>query len=255
MTTAELQEKIAEIGPWFYSFSLPGGISTESKIPLEVQAIFETRRRMMESALREHFGPRLSGVRAVDVGCHEGYYALALRGMGVADVLGIDYREENLRRARFVAEQQRVSALRYLQADVEELNPASLGAFDLTLCFGLLYHLENPMRVLRRLHALTGEMLLLETQVVAEVEGVAEWGSREWTRPFQGILAVIDETGEYAQGNQETGSTPVVTCPSPKALRFLLHAAGFRDVTFLDPPPGAYEQLERRQRVIVKALR
>ena len=135
-----------------------------------------------------------------------------------------------------------------------EEDPASLGTFDLTLCFGLLYHLENPMRT-AALHALTGEMLLLETQVVAEVEGVAEWGSREWTRPFQGVLAVIDESGEYAQGNQETGSTPVVTCPSPNALRFLLHAAGFREVTFLDPPAGAYEQLARRQRVIVRALR
>lgn len=255
MTTAELQEKIAAIGPWFYSFQFPGGVSTTSKIPQEVQAIFETRREMMETALREHFGPRLSTVRAVDVGCHEGYYAFALRKLGVAEVLGIDYREENLRRARFVAEQQEVSAVRFLQADVEELNPASLGTFDLTLCFGLLYHLENPMRVLRRLYALTGEVLLLETQVVAEVEGAAEWGSREWTRPFQGVLAVIDETGEYAQGNQETGSTPVVTCPSPNALRFLLHAAGFREVTFLDPPPGAYEQLARRQRVIVRALR
>lgn len=255
MTTAELQEKIASLGPWFYPFSFEGGVSTPSKIPAEVQAIFETRRRMMETALLEHFGPRLRGMRAVDVGCHEGFYSFALRSLGLAEVVGIDYREENLRRARFVAEQHGTTGVRFLQADAEELNPASLGTFDLTLCFGLLYHLENPMRVLRRLHALTGEMLLLETQVVAEVEGFAEWGSREWKQPYQGVLAVIDETGEYERGNQETGSTPVVTCPSPNALRFLLHAAGFRDVTFLEPPEDAYEQLARRQRVIVRALR
>ncbi|MCZ2156248.1 MAG: class I SAM-dependent methyltransferase, partial [Bryobacterales bacterium] len=105
MTTAELQEKIASLGPWFYPFSFEGGVSTPSKIPEEVQAIFETRRRMMETALLEHFGPRLRGMRAVDVGCHEGFYSFALRSLGLAEVLGIDYREENLRRARFVAEQ------------------------------------------------------------------------------------------------------------------------------------------------------
>lgn len=255
MTTTDLQQRIAELGPWFYPFTFAGGVSTISKIPEEVQQIFETRRAMMEAALRDHFGPRLPSLRAVDVGCHEGFYSFAMRKLGIADVLGLDFREENLRRARFVSGEQKISGLRFLQADVEELNPAALGQFDFTLCFGLLYHLENPMRALRRLHAITGEMMLLETQVVAEVEGTAEWGSRDWTRPFQGVLAVIDESGEYAQGIQETGSTPVVTCPSPKALRFLLLAAGFRDVTFLEPPPGAYEQLARKQRVVVKAMR
>jgi ubiquinone/menaquinone biosynthesis C-methylase UbiE len=255
MTTAELQQQIAALGPWFYPFTFAGGVSTTSKIPEQVQAIFATRREMMEAALLSHFGERLASVRAVDVGCHEGYYTFALRSLGIPEVLGLDFREENLRRARFVAAQQPVDGVRFAQADVEELDAAALGRFDLTLCFGLLYHLENPMRALRRLHAITGELLLLETQVVDEVEGVAEWGSREWTRPFQGVLAVIDESGEYNQGIQETGSTPVVTCPSPKALRFLLHAAGFREITFLEPPPGAYEQLARRQRVIVKALR
>lgn len=255
MTTAELEQQIADLGPWFYPFTFPGGLSTTSKIPEPVQAIFDTRREMMEAALVAHFGDRLPSIHAVDVGCHEGYYTFAMRSLGVPYVLGLDFREENLRRARFVASQQQIGGVRFAQADAEEMNPAVLGRFDLTLCFGLLYHLENPMRVLRRLHALTGELLLLETQVVAEVDGTAEWGSREWTRPFQGVLAVIDESGEYNQGIQETGSTPVVTCPSPNALRFLLHAAGFREVTFLEPPAGAYEQLARRQRVIVKALR
>lgn len=253
MTSAELQQQIAALGPWFYPFAFDGGVSTASKIPLEVQGIFDTRREMMEAALLDYFGPRLNQIRAVDVGCHEGFYSFALRRLGVAEVLGLDFREENLRRARFVAEQWGLGGLRFGQVDVEELDADALGTFDLTLCFGLLYHLENPMRALRRLHAITGDLLLLETQVIAEVEGVTEWGSREWTRPFQGALAVIDESGEYAQGGQETGSTPVVTCPSPNALRFLLQAAGFRNVTFLEPPEGAYEQLARRQRVIVSA--
>jgi hypothetical protein len=95
--------------------------------------------------------------------------------------------------------------------------------------------------------------LVLETQVVDEVDGVTEWGSLEWTRPFHGILAVIDESGEYREGNQETGSTPVVTCPSPRALRAMLQAAGFRDIAVQPPPPDAYEQLARGKRVVVTA--
>ncbi len=253
MDTEQLQLQIEALGPWFYPFSLAPGIVTPSKVPAEVQGIFETRRQMLQTAVASHFGERVSAIRAVDVGCHEGYYTFALRKMGVSEVLGLDFREDNLRRARFVAEQLGIGAVRFQQADAEELDPATIGEFPLVLCYGLLYHLENPMRVLRRLHALTGELLVLETQVVDEVEGVTEWGSREWTRPFHGVLAVIDETGEYREGNAETGSTPVVTCPSPRALRFLLQAAGFREVRQLEPPPDAYEQLARGKRVVVTA--
>ncbi len=84
-----------------------------------------------------------------------------------------------------------------------------------------LYHVEDPIRCLRQVAAVTGELCVIET-VVDEVEGFAEWGSREWTRPYQGILALIDETGEFDAGNRETGVSPMATCPSPKALLFML---------------------------------
>jgi len=253
MDMEQLKLRIEALGPWFYPFPLGPGIVTPSKVPPQVQGIFDTRRQMMESAVRAHFGTRVADIRAADVGCHEGYYSLALRELGVPEVLGLDYREDNLRRARFVAEHLSVSGVRFLQANVEELDPVELGEFSLVLCYGLLYHLENPMRALRRLHAITGELLVLETQVVDEVEGVTEWGSQEWMRPFHGVLAVIDESGEYDEGNAETGSTPIVTCPSPRALQFLLQAAGFRDVRRVEPPPGAYEQIARGKRLVVTA--
>ena len=111
------------------------------------------------------------------------------------------------------------------------------------------------MRCLRQVAAVTGEVCILETQVVDEVEGYAEWGSREWTRPYQGILAVIDETGEFDAGNRETGVSPMATCPSPKALMFMLKQAGFRRAEILVPPPDAYEQHARGKRVVCAAYK
>src|SRR6266700_8408117 len=100
-----------------------------------------------------------------------------------------------------------------------------------------------------------GEMCVIETQVVDEVEGFAEWGSREWTRPYQGIVALVDETGEFKEGNRETGVTPMATCPSPKALRFMLRQAGFARAEILTPPPDAYEQHARGKRVVCAAFK
>ncbi|MBI1956597.1 MAG: hypothetical protein HYS38_09415 [Acidobacteria bacterium] len=44
-------------------------------------------------------------------------------------------------------------------------------------------------------------------------------------------------------------------CPSPKALTFLLRQAGFRRAEIVKPPPGAYEQHARGQRVVCAAYK
>lgn len=43
-----------------------------------------------------------------------------------------------------------------------------LGEFDLVLCFGLLYHLENPLLAVRHLRSLTEKCLLLESMCVPD---------------------------------------------------------------------------------------
>ncbi len=78
-------------------------------------------------------------------------------------------------------------------------------------------------------------------------------GRSAWTRPYEGILALIDESPEYEAENRETGATPLATCPSPRALEVMLKHSGFSNVEFVEPPPGAYEQLARRKRVVCAA--
>jgi SAM-dependent methyltransferase len=50
------------------------------------------------------------------------------------------------------------------RADVEE-SLEHLGRFDVVLCYGLLYHLENPIRALRNMSEVCSDLLLIETQV------------------------------------------------------------------------------------------
>ena len=69
------------------------------------------------------------------------------------------------------------------------------------------------------------------------------------------MLALIDESGEFYRENTETGASPLATCPSPNALRFMLQQAGFRRVEFVEPPRGAYEQHRRGKRVVCAAYK
>ena len=255
MTSQEMAARVAELGPWFYPFDLGNGLRTESAIPSAVTGIFETRLEMVIRAVEGHFGARLPEIACLDVGCHEGFYTVAMARKGLRRVAGMDVRESNLRKARFVAEAFGLANVSFFEGNCERLRANEVGQFDLTLFLGVLYHLENPVLCLRNLSSITRELCIVETQVIEEVEGVTEWGAREWTRPYQGVMAVIDESGEFYADNRETGSTPVALCPSPKALLFLLKQAGFRRAEIVPPPPGAYEQHRRGKRVVCTAYK
>ncbi|HEY1204344.1 MAG: methyltransferase domain-containing protein [Bryobacteraceae bacterium] len=255
MTDQQIREQIEALGPWFYQFDLGEGRRTPSSLPPEVQPIHQTRLGMVMGAVKAHFGGRLAEIRAIDVGCHEGYYSVALAREGVQSVLGVDVREANLAKARFVGAALGLANVEWRQANCEDLRVEETGEFELCLFLGLLYHLENPMLCLRNISRVTREICVVETQVIDEVEGAAEWGCREWTRPYHGVLALIDESGEFYNENAEAGASPIATCPSPRALEFMLKQAGFRRVETIAPPAGAYEQHARGKRVVAVAYK
>jgi FkbM family methyltransferase len=120
-----------------------------------IRARGETIRRVVTD-LRRALGLR----SAVDAGCGVGFFSRILQECGL-DVSAFDGRAENVAEAR-----RRFPGIGFEQGDVESGEILKLGTFDLTLCFGLLYHLENPMLAIRRLRALTDKGLLLESMCI-----------------------------------------------------------------------------------------
>ena len=249
----QLQSRIEAMGPWFYDIDLPGGLRTRSKVAETHDGIHETRRRMLETALLAHFGDRLSESRAIDLGCHEGYFSFALRNLGIPEVLGIDVREDNLDRARLLAEVSNQRGLRFQVGNCEHLDQVADTPFDLTLMLGLLYHQENPIACLREATRVCGEMLVVETQVVDEIEATAEWGRRGYSLPYEGHFALLDES--VFGDNLELGATTLALCPSPRAIEKILRHLGFQRVETLPVPAGGNEQFERAKRVMIAAWR
>jgi tRNA (mo5U34)-methyltransferase len=249
----ELQARIDQMGPWFYDIDLPGGLQIRSKVNETHPGIHTTRRTMVERALIEHFGVRLSKIRAIDLGCHEGYFSFALRNLGIPEILAVDVREENLSRARVLADLSNLSGVRFQTANCERLDEVVRERFDLTLVLGLLYHQENPIGCLRQAAKVCDDMLLIETQVVDDIDAPAEWGRRDCVHPYEGHFALVDES--IYEDNLETGATPLALCPSPRALVKILEHLGFSRITTLSVPDAGNEQFVRGKRVIVAAWR
>src|SRR5260370_25159630 len=119
------------------------------------QRLIEGRGDLIRRLVTE-FKASLSLKTALDAGCGVGFFAWILEECGLA-VRAFDGRNENVEEAR-----KRYQKISFEQGDIQDPDILRLGSFDLVLCFGLLYHLENPLLAIRHLRALTGKALLLE---------------------------------------------------------------------------------------------
>ena len=237
---------------WFYEFDLPDGTTTKSYLPEDVRGIHPTRLAMLWAGLAPIVAQTPWNVlTVVDIACHQGYFATHLARRGCRHVVAVDARAEHIADATLMAEAYGLSNLDALQADVNTLDPASLGTFDVTLMLGLLYHIENPVGALRLARALTRRALVVETQVSPNMTGIVDWGSYHFQREMVGSLALIDETN--VTDNAESSTSGICIVPSYESLLWLLRAVGFARVERIAPPLGAYEQLRSGKRVMVVA--
>ena len=170
MTSQEAQQRIGELGPWFYEFDLGKYGHTTSELPADVLPIHQTRLAMVERAVDEHFRGRLDRVRCLDVGCHEGFYSVAMARKGVREVHGVDVRASSLEKARFVTGALGLRNVTYEERNCEALYTKA-APYELCLFLGILYHLENPMLCLRNISRITSELCIVETQCVGLTSG------------------------------------------------------------------------------------
>lgn len=247
-TPADLEAEILN-KTWFYRYRLPSGAETNSYDGGVLDAIHETRLRMMDAALAPLYGNGLKGKTAVDLACHQGYFATELAKRGCSKVLAVDARQEHIDDTRLISTALGLPAVEPVLSDVHQAHTLGLGLHDVVLCFGLLYHLENPVGALRVARALCKGVCLVETQVVPNLGGVVDWGSYRFVKPLQGIFGLIDETHETH--GPEMSTTGICLAPSVEGLLWIMQKVGFHDVAVVPPPPDGYEQLRYGKRVMV----
>lgn len=164
-----------------------------------VEARGETMRRLLAKLI-----PAMQLSTALDSGCGVGFFSAMMQECGL-QVRGFDGRSKNVAEAR-----ARFPEIPFEQADVENIAIRGAGVFDFVLCFGLLYHLENPLLAMRNLRALTGKCLLLESMCL----------------PGEKTEALLRE--EPKLDNQSLSD--VAFYPSEPTLIKMLYRAGFHVV-------------------------
>jgi len=192
--------------------------------------LYERKREFLE-----HLFDELSSCvdlrTALDVGCGIGLFSKCLSELGLK-VTGLDARSKNIAEAK-----RRYPNIKFIVSDVEDEKVRELGLFDLVLCFGLMYHLENPFRAIRNLHALTRYILIIESMV----------------SPARSPTAILMSE---CQGEDQSLHY-VAFVPSEACLIKMLYRAGFSEVYKTTELPD-YEDFRvsffhRRRRTVVVA--
>jgi SAM-dependent methyltransferase len=236
---------------WFYRFSLPDGRVTPSYASDDIALLHATRLRMLDSVVDPLLDGAWQSTSCLDLACHEGYFATHMAQRGCREVVGVDVRAEHIDNARLIGEALGLDQLRFESHDVLALSSGELGQFDVVLLFGLLYHLQDPLRALRVARSHTRRVCVIETQVAPELPGQIEWGSSQNRKQIAGSFALIDEGEEVTTGNREASILNLSLVPSPQSLSYAMQALGFRRIVQVPSSPGDHEQLESGQRIVI----
>ena len=207
----------------------------------------------MENALASltaRYGDRLVEMTCLDLASHEGYFATAL-ARRMKHVLGVDMNAASITAARNMARLQGIDNVDFKLGHANALDRLDIAPADIVLVFGLIYHTEDPITVLRHASEHCRTAMYIETQLTnLELVGPVEWGSYRSQRPIEGTFYLVED-----DFNREGGTTGMALIPSAKAIAYVLSRFGFQDVHHLEASAPWQEQLARKSRGVIAGFR
>jgi hypothetical protein len=241
--------------PPAFMYEWPLGPHTPPVLHPELPSVHATRRELMEEAVIAALRAAGPGARALDLACNEGWWCHRLLEWGAAEVVGIDIREQNVRRAELLRDQLGVprERMRVRRGDVYEITPEELGTFDVVLLLGLVYHVEDPIGAMRRAAALTRRLCVVESQLTRQADPI-EFGygttGTLLTSPA-GFAMLVEPDRETNALAAQVGLASLI--PNRAALELGARVAGFRRVDATVPRHDHNPQYRGGDRAVILA--
>ena len=160
----------------------------------------------------------LLGARVLDLGSHDGRWALAVLEAGASHVTGLEGRPEQVERAQRLFRHYNVESDRFdfRQGDFHTLLPKiEQGSVDVVLCLGVLYHTPHNVLLLQQLRRLQPKHIILDTRVLVADRTVFALEEETWQHAGHGIR------------EQAGNETAVLYCvPSHNAVHLMCQNLG-----------------------------
>jgi tRNA (mo5U34)-methyltransferase len=209
----ELAARVREID-WYHTLELAPGVVTDG--------VFDLRPWVGRYGLPE----RMDGMRVLDAGSFDGFWAFECERRGAAEVLALDLdRESELdwpprRRPReeggslagrgfALAREVLGSSVQRVTGNLYDLDPSTLGTFDLVICGVVLVHMRDQLLGLERLARVCRGILI----------------TAEAYDPWMSLLPL-----PAARYLPDRDASVVFWLPGIGTWRRMLHTAGFDEV-------------------------
>ncbi len=249
-----LRAEIDKPPAWMYPWQLGDEITTPVLGP-ELPDVHRTRLELMEGPVRQVLAEAGPHARVIDLACNEGWFSHRVLDWGASSVLAVDIRPQVIHRAELVRAHFGISPdhLELRCADVFDLDTSELGTFDVVLCLGLIYHLENPVGALRVARALTKGICVIEAQLTQQNEPIMLGNGRsdiyeESPASWAARLETDWESNMLASAGGVVSFTP-----NRAALLQAADAAGFGGLEVAKASPGHNRQYVLGDRAVLLA--
>ena len=198
------------------------------------------------TSIRFHLPDRLDGKSVLDIGAWDGFYSFEAERRGASRVLAVDHYQWDGTgwgsKAGFeLAREALGSKVEDLGIDVMDLSSEKVGTFDVVLFLGVLYHLKHPLYALERVFEVTGDQLILETEI-----------DMTWTRR---------PAAAFYPGKELAKTDSNWWGPNITAVEGMLKTVGFREVRLvftrnfaIRMARGARSKFIRREKVALRHL-
>ena len=211
MSVEELRREVDRY-PWYHSIDLGDGVVTPG--------MFDHR------GSEDSYGlpADLTGLRCLDVGTMDGFWAFAMEKRGAAEVVAVDLDDpseldwpasvrhrivktiDETKGTRFeLARRRLASSVERRLCSVYGLDAAELGLFDLVFCGDMLAHLKDPVSALEKMRAVCRGTAVVTNPVkehfpyrhrpLAQFDGIDEF---EWWLPNRAALERLVRAAGFA---------------------------------------------------------
>lgn len=215
--TDELRELRDRLHPWGFWYKLAPGIATK-KLNILARNRMTCRSHLITTTVAKLLGKKLAQTTVLDMGCHNGFFCLDLGSRGIKHITGVELRPENIAQGHFLKKHYGIENIHYEQGNITEWKAET--TFSIVLNLGLLYHVIDPVTLVRNTYDWCEDFAVIDT--VCHHEPISAF-----------IAAFNKDTVKRGEGTHT-----VELHPTYRALIDTMHDAGFVDLLELIADPG-----------------
>ena len=125
--------------------------------------------------------------------------------------------------------------------NINDLNESKHGVFDITFCFGILYHLENPVYSMKKIADLTKEAMIVDTNTIPS-SLFNRYVSKKPIWLMNHPKVSTEDSKNVTSSKWRDGEQVVQFRPNDAAVVDLLKFLGYKKITRISPLKAGLEK-------------